>query len=53
MIFAETHFEWMLSFQELLRIGITVAIVYTYLGENEIVHCINETEVTQNLKGKT
>jgi long-chain acyl-CoA synthetase len=46
MIFGETRLEWMLSFQALLRIGNTVSIVYTYLGENEIVHCINETEVT-------
>jgi long-chain acyl-CoA synthetase len=49
LLYAETNLEWMLTFQALLRIGTTVVIfrpIFTYSGENEIIHCINETEVT-------
>ncbi|CAG2180890.1 unnamed protein product, partial [Oppiella nova] len=46
VIFAETRLEWMLSAQALFRIGATVVTLYATLGEEAVVHGINETEVT-------
>jgi long-chain acyl-CoA synthetase len=46
LIFAETRLEWMLSSQAIFRIGATVATLYATLGDEGIVHGINETEVT-------
>lgn len=46
LIFAETRLEWMLCAQAIFRIGATVATLYATLGDEGIVHGINETEVT-------
>ncbi|XP_054709782.1 long-chain-fatty-acid--CoA ligase 4-like isoform X2 [Uloborus diversus] len=46
VIFAETRIEWMLVCQVCFRINVPVATLYATLGEDGIVHGINETEVT-------
>lgn len=46
LILAETRLEWMLSAQAIFRLGATIATLYTTLGEDGIIHGINETEVT-------
>jgi len=46
LILAETRLEWMLSAQAIFRLGATIATLYTTLGDDGIVHGINETEVT-------
>ena len=38
--------EWFLSAQAIVRIGATIATLYASLGEDGIIHGINETEVT-------
>ncbi|XP_035218084.1 long-chain-fatty-acid--CoA ligase 4-like isoform X3 [Stegodyphus dumicola] len=57
VIFAETRVEWMLVCQVCFRINVPVATLYATLGEDGIIHGINETEVThiftsQELLGK-
>lgn len=44
VLFAETRPEWILSFHALLRIGATVTTMYATLGDDGIVHALNETE---------
>src|SRR5262249_454412 len=46
MVYADTRLEWMVSCQALFRMGATVGTLYTNLGEEAIIHAINETEVT-------
>ncbi|GIY25370.1 long-chain-fatty-acid--CoA ligase 4 [Caerostris extrusa] len=46
VIFAETRIEWMLVCQACFRINVPVATLYATLGEDGIVHGINETEVS-------
>ena len=46
MVYADTRLEWMVSCQALFRLGATVGTLFTNLGEEGIVHAINETEVT-------
>ena len=46
MLYADTRLEWMVSCQALFRLGATVGTLYTNLGEEGIVHAINETEAT-------
>jgi len=38
--------EWFLSAQAIVRIGASIATLYATLGDDGIVHGINETEVT-------
>lgn len=45
VIFAETRIEWMLSCQACFRINVPVATLYSTLGDEGIIHGINETEV--------
>ncbi|XP_076331044.1 fatty acid CoA ligase Acsl3-like isoform X3 [Tachypleus tridentatus] len=57
VIFAETRVEWMIAAQACLRFNIPVVTLYATLGEEGIIHGINETEVThiitsQELLGK-
>ncbi len=57
MIMADTCLQWMMSALALMKIGATVSTLYATLGEDGIVHGINETEVThiittQDLLGK-
>jgi len=46
VIFAETRIEWMLVCQACFRINVPVATMYSTLGEDGIMHGINETEVS-------
>lgn len=46
LILAETRLEWMLSAQAIFRLGATISTLYTTLGDDGIVHGINETQVT-------
>lgn len=46
MIFAETKAEWLISAYAVFRIGAHIATLYATLGQDSIVHGINETEVT-------
>ena len=46
MIFAETKAEWLLCAYAVFRIGAHIATLYATLGQEAIVHGINETEVT-------
>ena len=46
LILAETRLEWMLAAQAIFRLGATIATLYTTLGQEGILHGINETEVT-------
>lgn len=46
VILAETRLEWMLAAQACLRINIPVVTLYATLGEDGIIHGINETEAT-------
>lgn len=45
-IFAETRIEWMLLCQACFRMNVPVVTLYATLGEDGIVHGINETEVS-------
>lgn len=46
LILAETRLEWMLAAQAIFRLGATIATLYTTLGDEGIIHGINETEVS-------
>ncbi|KAK1391448.1 4-coumarate--CoA ligase [Heracleum sosnowskyi] len=45
-IFSESRPEWFISLQGCLRQNITVVTIYASLGEDALVHSLNETEVT-------
>eukprot|EP00262_Sarcandra_glabra_P012096 TRINITY_DN3044_c0_g1_i1.p1 TRINITY_DN3044_c0_g1~~TRINITY_DN3044_c0_g1_i1.p1 ORF type:complete len:735 (-),score=141.18 TRINITY_DN3044_c0_g1_i1:273-2477(-) len=45
-IFSETRAEWFLSFQGCFRQNITVATIYASLGEDALIHSLNETQVS-------
>ncbi|XP_031491590.1 long chain acyl-CoA synthetase 8-like isoform X1 [Nymphaea colorata] len=45
-IFAETRAEWFISLQGCFRQSITVVTIYASLGEEALVHSLNETEVS-------
>lgn len=45
-ILADTRVEWMLTAQACFRMNVTVVTLYSTLGEEGIIHGINETEVT-------
>lgn len=46
LIMAETRLEWMLSAQAIFRLGATIATLYATLGDDGIIHGINETAVS-------
>ncbi|XP_076338573.1 fatty acid CoA ligase Acsl3-like [Tachypleus tridentatus] len=46
VIFAETRVEWMITAQACLRFNIPVVTLYSTLGEDGIIHGVNETEAT-------
>ena len=46
MLFAETRPEWMLCLHALFRLGATAATLYSTLGDDGVVHGINEQEAT-------
>ncbi|XP_021889993.1 long chain acyl-CoA synthetase 8 isoform X1 [Carica papaya] len=45
-IFSETRAEWFIAFQGCFRQNITVVTIYASLGEDALIHSLNETEVT-------
>ncbi|KAJ8637090.1 hypothetical protein MRB53_011357 [Persea americana] len=45
-IFSETRAEWIIAFQGCFRQNITVVTIYASLGEDALVHSLNETQVT-------
>ncbi|OMO89652.1 AMP-dependent synthetase/ligase [Corchorus olitorius] len=45
-IFAETRAEWQIAFQGCFRQSITVVTIYASLGEDALIHSLNETQVS-------
>ncbi|GAV68448.1 AMP-binding domain-containing protein [Cephalotus follicularis] len=45
-IFSETRAEWMIAFQGCFRQSITVVTIYSSLGEDALIHSLNETQVS-------
>ncbi|KAK9924321.1 hypothetical protein M0R45_032698 [Rubus argutus] len=45
-IFADTHAEWFIAFQGCFRQNITVVTIYSSLGEDALIHSLNETQVS-------
>lgn len=46
MIMSDTRLEWMQSLLALFKIGATASTLYATLGDDGIIHGINESEVT-------
>ncbi|XP_057733322.1 long chain acyl-CoA synthetase 8 [Arachis stenosperma] len=45
-IFADTRSEWLISLQGCFRQSITVVTIYATLGEDALIHSLNETQVS-------
>ncbi|XP_073065200.1 long chain acyl-CoA synthetase 8-like isoform X2 [Primulina eburnea] len=45
-IFSETCAEWMIAFQACFRQNITVVTIYASLGDDALIHSLNETQVS-------
>ncbi|GLT94224.1 hypothetical protein SLE2022_119770 [Rubroshorea leprosula] len=45
-IFSETRAEWQIAFQGCFRQNITVVTIYASLGEEALIHSVNETQVS-------
>ncbi|KAM1059605.1 hypothetical protein TB1_023653 [Malus domestica] len=45
-IFSETRAEWFIAFQGFFRQNITVVTIYASLGEDALIHSLNETQVS-------
>ncbi|KAJ4730250.1 Long chain acyl-CoA synthetase [Melia azedarach] len=45
-IFAETRAEWLIAFQGCFRQSVTIVTIYASLGEDALIHSLNETQVT-------
>lgn len=45
-IFAETRAEWWIAFQGCFRQNITVVTIYASLGDEALIHSLNETQVS-------
>ncbi|KAH9617685.1 hypothetical protein KSS87_002544 [Heliosperma pusillum] len=45
-IFSETRAEWFIALQGCLRQNISVVTIYASLGEDALIHSLNETEVS-------
>ncbi|XP_024026661.1 long chain acyl-CoA synthetase 8 [Morus notabilis] len=45
-IFSETRAEWLIAFQGCFRQNVTVVTVYASLGEDALIHSLNETSAT-------
>lgn len=45
VIFAETRAEWMIAAHACFKQNLTIVTIYSTLGDEAIVHGINETEV--------
>jgi len=46
VIFMDTRLEWYLTYQALLRMGSTIATLYATLGDEGVVHGMNEVQAT-------
>ncbi|KAM7271834.1 hypothetical protein ACFE04_031048 [Oxalis oulophora] len=44
-IFAETRAEWLIAFYGCFRQNVTVVTIYASLGEDALIHSLNETQV--------
>ncbi|KAL2524822.1 Long chain acyl-CoA synthetase 8 [Abeliophyllum distichum] len=44
-IFSETRAEWLIAFQGCFRQNITVVTIYASLGDDALIHSLNETQV--------
>ncbi|XP_027341396.1 long chain acyl-CoA synthetase 8 isoform X2 [Abrus precatorius] len=44
-IFSETRAEWLIALQGCFRQNVTVVTIYASLGEDALIHSLNETEV--------
>lgn len=51
-IFAETRADWFIALQACFRRNFPVVTIYASLGEDALVHCLNETEVTTIVSDK-
>ncbi|KAL5798146.1 hypothetical protein ACOSQ2_002966 [Xanthoceras sorbifolium] len=45
-IFSDTRAEWFIAFQGCFRQDVTVVTIYASLGEDALIHSLNETQVT-------
>ncbi|MCD9640779.1 Long chain acyl-CoA synthetase 8 [Datura stramonium] len=45
-IFAETRAEWLIAFQGCFRQNITIVTIYASLGDDALIHSLNETQVS-------
>ncbi|TKY47863.1 Long chain acyl-CoA synthetase 8 [Spatholobus suberectus] len=45
-IFSDTRAEWLIALQGCFRQNVTVVTIYATLGEDALVHSLNETEVS-------
>ncbi|KAK6117805.1 hypothetical protein DH2020_048432 [Rehmannia glutinosa] len=45
-IFSETRAEWLITFQGCFRQNITVVTIYASLGDDALIHSLNETQVS-------
>lgn len=45
-IFADTRAEWLIAFQGCFRQNVTVVTIYASLGEDALIHSLNETQVS-------
>uniref|UniRef100_A0A7N0TBT4 AMP-dependent synthetase/ligase domain-containing protein n=1 Tax=Kalanchoe fedtschenkoi TaxID=63787 RepID=A0A7N0TBT4_KALFE len=45
-IFSDTRAEWLIAFQGCFRQNLTVVTIYASLGDDALVHSLNETEVS-------
>ncbi|KDP29956.1 hypothetical protein JCGZ_18525 [Jatropha curcas] len=45
-IFSETRAEWFIAFQGCMRQNITIVTIYASLGEDALIHSLNETQVS-------
>ncbi|XVF81417.1 hypothetical protein PTKIN_Ptkin15bG0153300 [Pterospermum kingtungense] len=45
-IFSETRAEWLIALQGCFRQNITVVTIYASLGEDALIHSLNETQVS-------
>ncbi|KAK3184565.1 hypothetical protein Dsin_031851 [Dipteronia sinensis] len=45
-IFSDTRAEWLIAFQGCFRQDVTIVTIYASLGEDALVHSLNETQVT-------
>ena len=48
-VFADTRAEWMIAAQACFKQTFPIATLYTNLGEEAVVHGLNQTEVNLNL----